>query len=172
MQDSEGNTTTHYRDRLRPDIMLVQVTDLERQHYTREEYVTPLNPTMPNNACRKVWIVEGGYCSDTRYTDKYKRKETQHIQLQEILKIRGFDVQVLPIILGFSGAIYRSNVTALSILGVERPKAKKLLLKLHAHAVQAQHAIIQLRRRLESMKKHKHRSNISPRNSVQTLRPP
>ena len=150
------------------DLMLVQATDLERQHYTREEYVTPLNPTMPNNACRKVWIVEGGYCSDTRYTDKYKRKETQHIQLQEILKIRGFDVQVLPIILGFSGAIYRSNVTALSILGVEHPKAKKLLLKLHAHAVQAQHAIIQLRRRLESMNKHKHRSNINPRNSVQS----
>ena len=56
--------------------------------------------------------------------------------------MRGFEVQVLPITLGFSGAIYKSNVTALSILGIERPKAKKLLLKLRVHAVQTQHVII------------------------------
>ena len=41
---------------------------------------------------RKVWIVEGGYCTDTRFTDKYGRKETQHEHLYQTLKAQGFEL--------------------------------------------------------------------------------
>ena len=57
---TKGNTTTHVRDSLRPDIMLIQNINLERQRYIQEEHMTLLNPFMPSNERRKVWIVEGG----------------------------------------------------------------------------------------------------------------
>ena len=78
---------------------------------------------------------------------------------------------ILPTILGFSRAEHKTTVTAL-VLGIERPKAKKMTTKPNAHAVQSQHANIQLRHRQrhEGMKKHKHRSNSSPRDSVQKSR--
>ena len=66
VQEAEGNTTTHDRERLRPDIMLVQVNDVERQNYTTKANMPALNTSMPDNTPRKAWIVEGGYCSDTR----------------------------------------------------------------------------------------------------------
>ena len=59
---------------------------------------------------------------DTRYADKYK--QTQHEVLTQILQARGFEVHVLPIILGFAGSIYKTSVSALSTLGIEGSKAK------------------------------------------------
>ena len=79
---------------------------------------------------------------------------------------------ILPVMLGFSRAVHKTTVTALPVLGTERPKAKKMTMKPNARAIQSQHANIQLRlrRRHEGMKKHKHRSNSSPRDSVQKSR--
>ena len=89
------------------------------------------------------------YCTDTRYTDKYRRKETQHEHLQQTLRAQGFEVIVLLIILGFAGTIYKTAVVALAMLGYERHKAKKLLQGWHAHGVQTHHTIIMLRRKVE-----------------------
>ena len=105
-----------------------------------------LNPIIPNKGPIEVWIVEG---TDTKHLDKYTRKEVQHDQLQEVLKRRGFDVEVLPIIVGFTGTIYRITLTALSELGIDKPQAKKLLHELRIHAVQTHHhTIVKLKRKL------------------------
>ena len=55
----------HERDKLRPGIMLVKLTDIEREAYIAREGMPLLDATMQNNRPRKVWIVEGGYCTDT-----------------------------------------------------------------------------------------------------------
>jgi len=61
----------------------------------------------------------------------------------------GFEVTLLPVILGFTEAVYLTNVSALPALGIEKAQAKKLLYDLHAHAVQMHHTTIKLRRKLE-----------------------
>ncbi|KAL3154986.1 hypothetical protein ABBQ38_15507 [Trebouxia sp. C0009 RCD-2024] len=129
-----------------------------------------LNAAMQNKRTRKVWIVEGGYCTDTRYSDKYRRKEEQHKHLQTLLQARGFEVTLLPVILGFTGAIYKTTVSALPALGIEKAPAKKLLYDLHAHAVQTHHTIIKLRRKLENTTQPK--TNKRPRNCMQPFEPP
>ena len=166
----EEQTRMHERDKLRPDIMLVELTDKEREAYMTGEDMPLLNATMQTNRPRKVWIVEGGYCTDTRYSDKYRRKETQHEHLQTLLQARGFEIILLPIILGFTGAIYKTTVSALSALGIEKAQAKKLLYDLHAHAIQTHHTIIKLRRKLENTKQPK--TSERPRNCMQPFEPP
>ena len=59
---------------------------------------------MPNGNPRTVKIVEGGYCSDTRYEEKLQEKEAQHKALEEALKAYGYNVTTLPIIIGQSGS--------------------------------------------------------------------
>ena len=103
------------------------------------ENVLLLNAAMQNNRTRIVWIVEGGYCTDTRYSDKHRRKETQHEHLQTLLQARGFEVTLLPLILGFTGAIWIKTVSALAVLGIEKAQAQNPLCYLHAHAVQTHH---------------------------------
>ncbi|KAL3155506.1 hypothetical protein ABBQ38_15503 [Trebouxia sp. C0009 RCD-2024] len=166
----EEQTRMHERDKLRPDIMLVELTDIEREAYMTGEEMPLLNATMQTNQPRKVWIAEGGYCTDTRYSDKYRRKETQHEHLQTLLQARGFEVILLPIILGFTGAIYKTTMSALSALGIEKAQAKKLLYDLHAHAIQTHHTIIKLRRKLENTKQPK--TSERPRNCMQPFEPP
>ena len=126
--------------------MLVELTDMEREAYMAGKEMPPQNAATPNNQTRKVWIVEGRYCTDTRYSDKHRRKEEQHEHLQTLLQARGFEVILLPVILGFTGAIYKMTLSALPALGIEKAQAKKLPYDLHAHAVQTHHTIINLRR--------------------------
>ena len=139
----------------------MELTDIERQAYMAGEETPLLPATMQNNRPRKVWIVEGGYCTDTRYSDSYRCKGTQHEHLQTLLQARGFEVILLPVILGFTGAIYKTTVSALPTLGIEKAQAKKLLYDLHAHAVQTHHTIIKLRRKLENMKQTKTNQHTS-----------
>ena len=40
--------------------------------------VAPLPPLMANNKPRKVLIIEGGFCSDTRHEEKMMQKLQQH----------------------------------------------------------------------------------------------
>ncbi len=148
----EQQTGTHERGKLRPDIMLVELTDVEREAHMAGEEMALLNATMQTNRPRKVWIVEGGYCTDIQYSDKYKHKETQHEHLQTLLQAHGFE---LPIILGFIGATCKMAVSALPALGIEETQAEKLPYDLHAHAAQTHHTTIKLRRKLENTKLHK-----------------
>ncbi len=66
---------TDTRSKMRPDMMIVEMTTAEQQQYLRHDdnsgsRVTPLTPVMPNGNPRSIKIVEGGYCSDTRYEEK------------------------------------------------------------------------------------------------------
>ena len=111
---TEGPTQ---RRKLRPDIMITDITLREtlsckpsrkrgRHKGQQNHHIT----TIANGRARRVWIVEVGYYSDTRYLDKLQEKTRQHRQLQFLLMDKGFKVTCLPIILGNSGAIYSTPV--------------------------------------------------------------
>ena len=52
------------------DIMKVEMTPDEYKQQELNSGMHQLSPIMPTGCARKVWTVEGGYCSDTRYVDK------------------------------------------------------------------------------------------------------
>ena len=68
------------RGRLRPDIMLVEMTQSENMSYRRHsqkhlELLTTMNSQSRADGSsgpqrRKVWLIEGGYTSDTRHLEK------------------------------------------------------------------------------------------------------
>ena len=112
------------RRKLRLDIMITDITPGEtlsckpsrkrgRHGGQHNHHIT----TTTNGRARKVWIVEVGYCSDTRYLDKLSEKTPQHRQLQSLL-MEGFNVTCLPIILGNFGAIYSTTESSLLQLGI------------------------------------------------------
>ena len=86
---------------------------------------------------------------DTRYVEKLHEKQQQHQGLEASLRAYGYDVSVLPIVLGFYGTISISAVKVAHTLGIERKGAIKLLLALHMHAITTLHAAVRLRRKLE-----------------------
>ena len=67
---------------MRPDMMIVEMTDTEQHMYLPNDIDTGsrlpnLQRTMPNGKTRKITIVEGGYCSDVSYLEKVKEKGQQ-----------------------------------------------------------------------------------------------
>ena len=75
MQGGAADTRT----KMRPDMMIVEMTTAEQQQYLRHDdnsgsRMTPLTPMMLNGNPRSIKIVEGGYCSDTRYEEKLQEK--------------------------------------------------------------------------------------------------
>ena len=80
------------RRKMRPDMMIVELTDTERHTYLPHDTITGsrlpnLQPTMPSVKARKVMIVEGGYCSDVSYLEKVKEVGQQHAKLEEALRL-------------------------------------------------------------------------------------
>ena len=148
------------RDKMQPDIMIVEMDVMERDQHTE-----PLPPHMPDGNARKVWLVEGGYCADTKY-----EKKKQHKTLHHMLQSYGYDVIMLPIILGFSGTIYKSTLECMHKLGVEKMRSTKLLSALHLHAITSLHSTVKLRRRLERNCKNKTRN--FPSRKFERAKPP
>ncbi len=146
------------RTKLRPDIMMVELQELEHSIYQRAAGSMPHNllpssvidPRMGHGRQRKIWIVEGGYCADTRYAEKVAEKNEQHEKLVDMLKMYGYDVQLRPMPLGYAGTIYNCNVSMLQDLGLQRTVAKGVLKKLRTHAILCLHNIIKERRYLEN----------------------
>ena len=78
------------RSRLRPDIMLVEMSQSElecmsyRRHSQRHlKLSTTMNSQSRSEGSsgpqrRKVWLIEGGYTSDTRHLQKLAEKQKQH----------------------------------------------------------------------------------------------
>ena len=77
--------------------------------------------------------MEGGYCPDTRYEGKLQEKEAQHKALGGALKLYGYNLTTLPIIIGQSGSQYQTTTDALAKIGRERGPASKVMSKLHEH---------------------------------------
>ena len=76
---------------MRPDMMIVEMTDTEQHTYLPHNidtgYRLPnLQRTMPNGKARKVTIVEGGYCNNVSYMEKVKEKGQQHARLEESIE--------------------------------------------------------------------------------------
>ena len=88
------------RKKMRPDMMVVEMTDTEQHTYLPHDTDTGsrlpnLQPTMPSGKARKIMIIEGGYCSDVSYLEKAKEKRQQHAKLEEALRLYGYDVTTL-----------------------------------------------------------------------------
>ncbi len=118
------------RTKMRPDMMIVEMTTAEQQQYLRHDdnsgsRMTFLTPMMPSRNPRSIKIVEGGYCSDTRDEEKLQEKGAQHKALEEALKDYGYNVTTLPIIIGQPGSQYHTTSDALAKIGVEHGPANK-----------------------------------------------
>ena len=149
------------RRKLRLDIMITIITPGEtlscqpsrkrgRHGGQHNHHIT----TTASGRARRVWIVEVGYCSDTRYLDKLQEKTLQRRQLQSLLMDKGFKVTCLPIIPGNSGANYSTTESSLLQLGISHKAAQSLMLKLSDHAARYLHKLIKTRRQLEHPGSH------------------
>ena len=116
LQRKESDT----RSKMRPDMMIVEMTAREQNQYvphgaTAAAGMPKISAHTPNGKERRIWIVEAGYCSDTRYEEKLQEKEDQHIALQTALKNYRYSVITLPVILGVSGSIFHTTKHALAV---------------------------------------------------------
>ena len=59
---------------------------------------------------RKVWLIEGGYTSDTRHLEKLAEKQSQHHNLVCAMGLREFDVKPMIFAFGVSSTIYKQSV--------------------------------------------------------------
>ena len=98
---------------------------------------------------KKVTVVEVGYCADTRYHAKLEEKQEQHAQLKGILQSGGHEVDVVPLIFGTTGCIYKSCEGHLRQLGVGHDCTQRRLRTLALDAARSAHTIIKARRQHE-----------------------
>ena len=141
--------------------MIVEMTAAEKWRYLHHDdnsgsRLTPLTPT---GNSRSIKIVEAGYCPDTRYEEKLQEKGSQHKALEEALKDYGYNVTILPIIIGQSGSQLHTTSDALAKIGIEHGAASKVLSKLHEHSVLTYHKTLTSRRVLERERSDKSRQN-------------
>ena len=81
--------------------MLVEMTQSESMRYRRHSQSSQrhleLSTTMNSQSradgssgpqSRKVWLIEGGYTSDTRHLEKLAEKQNQHRKLVGALELR------------------------------------------------------------------------------------
>ena len=152
--------------------MMVELQEHEQSIYQRAAGGTPHNilpssvidPRLGRGRQRKIWIVEGGYCADTRYAEKVTEKN-EHEKLVDMLKMYGYDVQLRPMPLGYAGTIYNCNLSMLQDLGLQRTVAKGVLKKMHTHAILCLHNIIKERRYLENNGRHALQARGNRRNN-------
>ena len=142
------------RKRMRPDMMIVELTDTEQHTYLPHDTDTGsrlpnLQPTMPSGKARKVTIVEGGYCSDVACLEKVKEKGQQHDKLEEALRLYGYDVISLAYVCGCTGSQYHSSNDTIRMLGIEHSVAKKLRDDIHEHSIACADKLMKSRRMLE-----------------------
>ena len=153
-----------HRHKVRPDILLVEMSHQESTRYRSnlpllpELNTTVTHPRMPNTRGapterpRKIWIIEGGYTSDTRRPEKAEEKQLQHQQLMHALRLRGYHAQLMTFVFGFGGSIYQQTLKDLEELGVDSTTCKALLKQIHLHSVEVAAKIIVQRRVLDSQK--------------------
>ena len=143
----QAGLDTEHRNRPRPDILIVQVTPTEMEHIS-QRLIGTLTPNLGSEP-RQIWIVEGGYGSDTRYLEKVAENQRKHAQLRQLLESTGYKVHNCPFIMGVGGTVFKSNLDTLTSIGVDKQKSNKLLSRLHIHAVQSLNTIVKQRRLLE-----------------------
>jgi ribonuclease HI len=99
-----------------------------------------------------VFILEVGYCSDTRHSQKQSEKAQQHQKLADMLRLQGYKVEykeLHALSLGYAGSITKDLVTCLRGLAVSATKCDELCKALHKHALLSTENIVKARRLLE-----------------------
>ena len=91
---------------------------------------------------RKVWLLEGGYTSDTRHLDKIEEKRQQHKTLLKALEMQGCSARLLILTFGVGGTIYKRTQDHLEDVGIGPVEMKKLLKDIHLHSVEYLHNIV------------------------------
>ena len=135
------------RDKLRPDVMLIELEQHEQAEYQgggrkiapRTLTSSVNDPRSGYGRPRKIWPMEGRYCSDTEFKEKLAEKTVQHVK---ILRTYGYDVRPGPMPLGYAGTIYINNLSVLQELGLSRSAAKTVLKRLHLHAISCLHNLL------------------------------
>ena len=148
--DSLGITALEDRRKMRPDIMMV---DLTNNNFSDMESRAPKKRKADGEQAikdmiggKKITILEIGYVADTRYDDKYKAKIQQHRSFCQILEKEGHEVKLYPIILGTQDSVFSCFKAAMSAIGFQGPQQMALARKLHGHAATCLSKIFRSRR--------------------------
>ena len=105
----------------------------------------------PQEKRSDIILLEIKYCRDTDPGPQRDRALKQHQALLQHLQAHGYNkARIVPILLGVSGTIYSDlKQTLIEDMGLAYASADKLMLKLHAHAINSLHNIVVTRRQLE-----------------------
>jgi hypothetical protein len=134
--------------------MIVEITheEIDRALKKRTRNGDNKVPTQINGRPRKIWLMELGYSSDTRYMDKVMEKKEQHAELCKLLAAEGYDVTLLPIVLGSAGTLFKCLDRAPKEMDIPNARKKKLYSKLHLHSIHSLQNLVSQRRYLERQK--------------------
>jgi hypothetical protein len=115
------------KQKLRPDCMIVEITndEIDRALKKRTRNGDTNIPVQINGRPRKIWLIELGYSSDTRYMDKVTEKQEQHAELGKLLAAEGYDVVLLPGVLGSAGAFFKCLERATKEMDIPNARKKK-----------------------------------------------
>ena len=152
LPEQDCDTADSNRCMMIPDLMVINTTNQTAatvdackkrgQHGRRRGMLLAGHPEHPV----KVMIVEVGYASKTRYAEKLQEKMIQHGKLQRALLRVGFEVSILPVILGTTGGVFNSNLDSLRATGISNERALHLMSTLSKYAVDYMQTIIDTRR--------------------------
>jgi hypothetical protein len=107
----------------------------------------PLPPFLPICVTQKTFI-ELGYSSDTRYMDKVIEKIEQHAELCKLLAVKGYDVMLLPVVLGSAGTPFKCLDRAAKEMNIPNG-GKKETTKSHLHNLHILQNLLSQRRYLQ-----------------------
>ena len=152
------------RLKMRPDILLVDKTleevesieikqALKAPAVKRRRDGREIQGTRTQVVPCKIKIIEIGYTSDTRYQEKMNKKKQQHAQLCKVLMAEGHSVELLPIIRGTQGSLYKCSTRALTSLQIPHQAQDRLQRRLCEHSIHSLNKIVKQRRFLENVKK-------------------
>jgi hypothetical protein len=84
--------------------------------------------------------------------DKVMEKKEQHAELCKLLAAEGYDVTLLPIVLGSAGTLFKCLDRVTKEMDIPNARKKKLYSKLHLHSIHSLQGLVSQRRYLERQK--------------------
>ncbi len=149
--------------------MLIEVNQEEQARYTTQGHHELLNGSIQDaarstrnehdedrplprtsNRMRKIWVIEGGYTSNTRHAEKVQQKMEQHKTLLLALKVQGFDKRLAILNFVVGGTLYKPTKDALHDIRITPTEMKRLLQEFHLHTIECLHNVVVQRRMLDS----------------------
>ena len=98
---------------------------------------------LPNPRGVKLMILEVGYTTDDGWQNKVAEKRKKYLPLTELLRRKGWKVDLRTLVLGYTGLVYEHTLDVLDWLGVDRKKAReKMAGKLARHGTREANDIL------------------------------